>query len=93
MKASELREKTVEELKERLDELYKERFELRMRHLAGGQGQTHLMGEARRNIARARTVIAEKLAAKPAGKPAAEPGGEPAADGGGNDGSRDGAEP
>lgn len=84
MKASELREKTVEELKVRLDELYKERFEHRMRHLGGGLGQTHLMAAARRDIARTRTVIAEKLAAAPGGEPAAEGGGE-------NDGIRDGA--
>lgn len=80
MKAAELREKTVEELEARIEELYKERFELRMRHRGGGLGQTHLMAAARRDIARVRTIIEEKRnPARPSGE---APGGGPAAEDG-----------
>jgi large subunit ribosomal protein L29 len=49
MKASELREKSVDELKVQLQELG-----------AGQLAQVHLVGEVRRNIARIKTIITEK---------------------------------
>jgi large subunit ribosomal protein L29 len=52
MKASELREKSAQELNEEL---------LKLRKEASGQlGQHHLLHEARRDIARIKTVIQEK---------------------------------
>ena len=40
--------------------LRKEQFHLRMQKASGQLGQTHLLVEARRNIARVKTVIQEK---------------------------------
>ena len=60
MKASELREKSVEELQEQLQELYKDQFNYRMQQSTGQLGQIHLVGEVRRGIARIKTLITEK---------------------------------
>jgi large subunit ribosomal protein L29 len=60
MKVLELREKTAQELSEELLRLLKEQFHLRMQKASGQLGQTHLLLEARRNIARVKTVIQEK---------------------------------
>ena len=63
MKASELREKDEAELRSELTRLLKEQFNLRMQRGTGQLGQSHLFGEARRDIARVRTVLREKKAA------------------------------
>ena len=60
MKASELRERTVDELKVQLQELSKVQFNQRMQLGAGQLAQVHLVGEVRRNIARIKTIITEK---------------------------------
>ena len=60
MKAQELRDKSVDELGEELLRLRKEEFSLRMQFASGQLGQTHLMGETRRDIARVKTVMKEK---------------------------------
>ena len=60
MNAAELREKSPEELNEELLRLRKEQFHLRMQKASGQLGQTHLLEEARRDIARVKTVIQEK---------------------------------
>ncbi len=60
MKVLELREKTAQELNEELLRLRKEQFHLRMQKASGQLGQTHLLLEARRDIARVKTVIQEK---------------------------------
>jgi large subunit ribosomal protein L29 len=60
MKASELREKSVDELKVQLQELSKDQFNQRMQLGAGQLAQVHLVGEVRRNIARIKTIITEK---------------------------------
>ena len=60
MKANELREKSVAELKEQLDSLYKDRFAIRMQKSTGQLGQTHLIGSTQRDIARVKTIISEK---------------------------------
>ncbi len=60
MKAQELREKSVEELQEELLRLRKEQFSLRMQFASGQLGQTHLVKEARRDIARVKTLMKEK---------------------------------
>lgn len=61
MKASEIRDKTPAELREQLHELLKEQFNLRMMQGTGQMGRPHLMREVRRNIARVKTVMNEKL--------------------------------
>ncbi|RMF18413.1 MAG: 50S ribosomal protein L29 [Gammaproteobacteria bacterium] len=60
MKAAELRNKSVEELKKELLELLKQQFNLRMRKATGQLNQTHLMKQVRRDIARVKTVLTEK---------------------------------
>jgi large subunit ribosomal protein L29 len=63
MKASELKNKSVEELKAQLLELLREQFNLRMQASTGQLSQTHLMKIVRRNIARVKTVLTEKAGA------------------------------
>ncbi len=60
MKASELREKSPEELDKKLLELREEQFKLRMQKSTGQLGQTHLLRENQRDIARVKTVLTEK---------------------------------
>ena len=60
MKASELREKSIEELQTQLQELYKDQFNYRMQSSTGQLGQIHLIGTVKRDIARVKTIITEK---------------------------------
>ncbi|MFK4754721.1 MULTISPECIES: 50S ribosomal protein L29 [Oceanospirillaceae] len=60
MKASELKEKSVAELKSQLIELLGEQFKLRMQKATGQLGQTHLVSQTRRDIARVKTELASK---------------------------------
>jgi large subunit ribosomal protein L29 len=62
MKASDLREKSEAELKDELMRLLKEQFNLRMQKATGQLGQTHLLGATKRDIARVRTILAQKAA-------------------------------
>lgn len=61
MKASELRSKTIEELQEEIESLLKEKFSYRMQRSTSQLGQTHLMKQVSRDLARAKTVLQEKL--------------------------------
>ncbi len=63
MKASELREKSVEELNAELLELLREQFNLRMQQSTGQLAQTHTLKQVRRNIARVKTILNEKAGA------------------------------
>ncbi len=60
MKASELREKSVDELQTQLQELYKDQFNYRMQNATGQLGQVHLVSEVKKDIARIKTIITEK---------------------------------
>lgn len=60
MKATELREKSAEDLNQELMRLLKEQFNLRMRKATGQLNQSHLLRQTRRDIARVKTVITEK---------------------------------
>ena len=60
MKANELRDKSVEELQAQLQDLYKDQFNNRMQSVTGQLGQVHLLKAVRRDIARVKTIIAEK---------------------------------
>ncbi|MFV8818507.1 50S ribosomal protein L29 [Haliea sp. E17] len=60
MKASELREKSVEDLNKQLLTLREEQFKLRMQKSTGQLGQTHLLQENQRDIARVKTVLTQK---------------------------------
>ena len=60
MKASELRDKSVEELQQEVENLVKEQFEHRMQQSTGQLGQSHLLKQVKRDIARVKTVLNEK---------------------------------
>ncbi len=60
MKASELKEKTTEELREQLVALTKEQFGYRMQQSTGQLAQTHLLGQVKKDIARVKTVLSQK---------------------------------
>ena len=60
MKASELRDKSVEELQTELHELCKSQFSYRMQKNTGQLGQFHLLNNVKRDIARVKTIITEK---------------------------------
>ena len=60
MKASELRSKRVEELGGELIELRRAQFSLRMQLATQQLNKVDQLGKVRRDIARVRTVLAEK---------------------------------
>jgi large subunit ribosomal protein L29 len=60
MKASELRQKSVEELQQELLALRREHFNLRMQRATNQLGKPHLFRQVRRNIARLKTILDEK---------------------------------
>ena len=60
MKASELREKSSEDLNKQLLTLREEQFKLRMQKSTGQLGQTHLLQQNQRELARVKTVLNEK---------------------------------
>ena len=64
MKAKELRAKDPAALKKELDELLKAHFSLRMQIATQQLNNTSQLGKTRRDIARVRTVMNEKAAAK-----------------------------
>ncbi|HLR18130.1 MAG TPA: 50S ribosomal protein L29 [Alcanivoracaceae bacterium] len=60
MKANELREKSVEALKEELLALREKQFKQRMALSSGQLTKTHEIREVRKNIARIKTFLTEK---------------------------------
>ena len=60
MKASELRQKTVQELNKIERDLHKEGFSLQMQKATGQLNKTDQIKKVRKNIARIYTVITEK---------------------------------
>ena len=60
MKARELRDKSFDELSKLLISLREEQFKLRMQKSTGQLGQTHLLQQNQRDIARVKTVLGEK---------------------------------
>lgn len=60
MKASELKNKSVAELQSQLEGLLGDQFKLRMQKATGQLGQTHLIRQTRRDIARVKTELASK---------------------------------
>ncbi len=59
MEASELRNKSVEELNEELLALRREQFNLRMQQATGELNQNHQHRQVRKDIARIKTVLNE----------------------------------
>jgi len=60
MKASELRNKSADELTQDLLGLLKEQFNLRLRKSTGQLNQSHLLRQNKRDIARIKTVMTQK---------------------------------
>ena len=60
MEAKELRNKTDKEVREELMALRKEQFNLRMQQASGQMPRGHQIRNVRKNIARAKTVMAER---------------------------------
>ena len=60
MKASELREKSQQELSDTLHELLKEQFNLRMQQGTEQLARHHVIKQVRKNIARVKTVMTEQ---------------------------------
>jgi large subunit ribosomal protein L29 len=60
MKVEELKGDDVAALKQKLLDLLKEQFNLRMQHATGQLGQNHQVKQLRRDIARVKTVINQK---------------------------------
>jgi len=61
MNISELRTKSVEELNSELKELLREQFNLRMQKGMGESPRPHLFNRVRKDIARVRTIINQKM--------------------------------
>ena len=59
MKASELREQSVDELRARLEELEEESFNLRFQHTLGQLSNPIRLRDVRRDVARVRTLLRE----------------------------------
>lgn len=64
MKASDLRQKTADELVDELEGLKKEQFNLRFQRASGQLENTARMRQVRRDIARIQTIAAEKQTAE-----------------------------
>jgi large subunit ribosomal protein L29 len=60
MNATDLRQKTPDELRQELQGLLREQFNFRMQKGTGQLAQTHKVKEVRRDIARIYTVLNEK---------------------------------
>ena len=60
MKATELREKSAQQLNEQLLELLRDQFNLRMQKATGQLGQSHLLSLVKRDIARVKTVLSQQ---------------------------------
>jgi large subunit ribosomal protein L29 len=64
MKASDVRAKTADELKDQLVDLKKEQFNLRFQRATQQLEKPAQVKQVRRDIARIKTILAEKSAAK-----------------------------
>ena len=60
MKASELRDMNADDVKNRLEELEEEAFNLRFQHVSGQLTSPIRLRQVRRDIARVRTLIRER---------------------------------
>lgn len=60
MKATELKEKSVEELNAELLNLLREQFNLRMQQSTGQLEKTDQLRKVRRSIARVKTILTQK---------------------------------
>ncbi len=59
MKATDLKAKSADELQAEVLRLQREHFALRMQRASGQLGQSHLLKEVRRDLARVKTIMKE----------------------------------
>lgn len=64
MKAADLQSKDIPALEKELESLFKEQFNLRMQRGSGQIVKPHDFGRVRKDIARVKTVITQKLKAQ-----------------------------
>lgn len=64
MKSSELRAKDATQLGKELEDLLRAQFNLRMQRATQQLSNTSQLGKVRRDIARVRTIMREKVASK-----------------------------
>lgn len=62
MQSREMRELSAEDLVDRVRDLERSYFQLRLDHAAGGLQDTASLTRTRRDIARAKTILSEKQA-------------------------------
>ena len=61
MSTAELRQLSIDELKTKLEEFYKDMFKLRIAKSNDSEfKQVHMLGQVRKNIARVKTLLVEK---------------------------------
>ena len=60
MKASDIRPKTVDELRQQVEDLSKEAFNLRFQRASGQLENTARVRQVRRDIARIKTILGER---------------------------------
>ncbi|OPY11851.1 MAG: 50S ribosomal protein L29 [Syntrophus sp. PtaU1.Bin005] len=60
MKAKEWRDKSLDEIRQKKNELVEELFNLRMRSASGQLESTAAFGKIKKDIARAKTILREK---------------------------------
>ena len=63
MDANEIRKKSDKELRQEVENLRKEQFNLRMQHAAGQMPRAHQINNVRKDIARVKTVLNERVKA------------------------------
>jgi large subunit ribosomal protein L29 len=63
MEIKEIRGKSEKELRDQVETLRKEQFNLRMQHAAGQMPRGHLINNVRKEIARVKTVLNERVKA------------------------------
>ena len=63
MDVKEIRKKSDKELQAQVEALRKEQFNLRMQHAAGQMPRGHLINNVRKDIARVKTVLSERVKA------------------------------
>ena len=63
MKASDVRAKSIDELKQQVDDLSKEAFNLRFQRASGQLENTTRVRQVRRDIARIKTILGERARA------------------------------
>ena len=68
MKANDIRPKTADELKQQIEDLSKEAFNLRFQRASGQLENTARVRQVRRDIARIQTIARQKQAVQPRAK-------------------------